>query len=347
MNSIETPWQGLQLYAQAHGEVDPYNERNVPLFRGEEAFAADVEGWKRWSKPSPEPLLDTEFEPILLKAIAHQAPVINALTRSLAAQIIAANPGPPVLVAILRAGVPICALLSPVLESHYGTAVPICALSLFYGLGWDEAALDAIIADFPGRNLLFVDGWTSGGGVATQLAASFNAWGKRGKADFTGGQGPQLCVLCDPRGKAEFSALQADFFVPSAAFTAPETLGFSRGFAFEDESLFGIYTFPERYQKPLWIEKWLQVLDSDIGAIPPYDGGVPVPVPANFRLHVNEVTRALINRDPLEIWLSGEENEVQDSLAPLIYLAQRREVPIKYSCPEVGTWGAVAAARMS
>ncbi|RYE60191.1 MAG: hypothetical protein EOO82_03500, partial [Oxalobacteraceae bacterium] len=71
---------------------------------------------------------------------------------------------------------PICALLAPVLEEHYGQEVPVCALSMFYGLGWDEAALTQIIADFPDRELIFVDGWTSGGGVATQIEDSFSQW---------------------------------------------------------------------------------------------------------------------------------------------------------------------------
>ena len=356
MNFIETPWPNLRLYARDCGEIDPYDANQAPLFRGEEAFAPDVTGWQRWSKPSPEPRLDQAFEPILLASIAHQAPVINALTRELARKIIAENPEPPVLIAILRAGVPICALLAPVLESHYGAAIPVCAFSLFYGLGWDEAALDAIVADFPDRNLVFVDGWTSGGGVATQLETSFAAWRASGKTDWTQACGTQACgtqgrglqfaVLCDPRGKASFSALRADFFVPSAAFTAPETLGFSRGFAFEDGALFGVYTFPEKYRKPLWIEKWLAILQSETAEIPPDDEVVAVAAPTGFRVHVNEVTRALINRDPLEIWLRDRENIARETLAPLLYLAHQRHVPVQFEYSKVAEWGAVAAAKM-
>jgi hypothetical protein len=343
---IETPWPGVRLYARDCGEIDPYLADNAPLFRGEEAFEPDVAGWKRWSKPSPEPRLDDEFEPVLLAAIAHQGSVINALTRELARKIIAANPQPPVLIGILRAGIPLCALLAPILEEHYGTEIPICAFSLFYGLGWDEAALDAIIADFPDRELIFVDGWTSGGGVATQLNASFADWLASGRTSFTQAKHPQFAVLCDPRSKADYSALKADFFVPSAAFTAPETLGFSRGFAFEDGSLFGVYTFPEKYQKPLWIAKWLEILQGPIGEIPPDDVAVALPAPEGFRVHVNEVTRALINRDPLEIWLRDDEAVAREALAPLLSLAARRGVPVSYGKSELVEWGAVAVAKM-
>lgn len=346
MSFIQTPWPNLRLYARDCGEIDPYDEKFRELFRGEEAFAPEVTGWRRWSKPSPEPRLDDSFEPVLLNSITHQAPLIAGLTRALADKIIAANDRPPVLVAILRAGVPICGLLAPVLEEHYGEAVPVCAFSLFYGVGWDEAALEAIIADYPGRDLIFVDGWTSGGGVSKQLWNSYAEWRKQGKPYFTGERFPQFAVLCDPRGRATYSAVRADVFVPSAAFTAPETLGFSRGFAFEDGSLFGVYTFPEIYRKPQWVSKWLEVLQSESAPLPPDDApGLPG-APEGYRVHVNEVTRALINRDPLEIRLSDDEETARHSLAPLLYLAQRRNVPVTFDQKELARWGTIAVARM-
>ena len=49
---IPTPWPNLALYAEPAGEIDPYDEANAALFRGEEAFAPGVTGWRRWSKPA-------------------------------------------------------------------------------------------------------------------------------------------------------------------------------------------------------------------------------------------------------------------------------------------------------
>ncbi len=342
MNFIATPWPNLRLYARDCGEIDPYDESSRPLFRGEEAFAPEVTGWERWSKPSPEPRLDDGFESVLLESIEHQAPVIAGLTRALAQKIIVANERAPVLIAVLRAGVPICGLLAPLLEEHYGEVVPVCAFSLFYGVGWDEAALEAIIADYPGRDLIFMDGWTSGGGVSKQLAASYAEWRRRGSPSFS----LQFAVLCDPRGRATYSAVRTDVFVPSAAFTAPETLGFSRGFAFEDGSLFGVYTFPEIYRKPLWVSKWLDVLQSESAPFPPDDAPDLPNAPEGYRVHVNEVTRALINRDPLEIRLSDDEATARQSLAPLLYLADRRNVPVIFGQRDLKDWGTIAVARM-
>ena len=347
-NTFQTPWPNLRLYARDCGLVDPYDARNAELFRGEEAFAPNAAGWKRWSKPSPEPRLDAAFEPILLASIAHQASQIHAMARVLAAKIIAVHPNkPPVLIAILRAGAPICALLAPFLSAHYGEKIPICAFSMFYGLGWDDVALEQILADFPDHAPIFVDGWTSGGGVATQIALSFEQWIASGKADFTDGNEPQFAVLCDPRGVATHSAIRADFWVPSAAFTAPETLGFSRGFAFEDGELFGVYRFPSSQLKPNWVAAWLDVLDAPFATLPPDDAATgTLAAPDGFRVHVNEVTRALINRSPLEIWLRPDKIEAQATLAPLLYLADKRGVPVEFGRDDLKDWGALAVARM-
>lgn len=346
---IHTPWPNLQIIAQTRGEIDPYAAQNAALFRGEEAFDAAVTGRARWGKPSPEPQLDAGFERVLLDSIAANAPLMSALSRQLAddlAHFYGAG-DKPVLVAILRAGVPIAALLSRLLEEKWGETVPVRAFSLFYSLGWDERALDAIVAEFPGRPLLFVDGWTSGGNVAVELRRAFGAWISAGKTDFTRGQGPRLAVLCDPRGKADFSAVRADVFVPSACFTAPETLGFSRGFALGEHEMFGVYEFPRALLKPDWVSQWLETVDAAPTLLPAHQsapGDVP---PPGVRIDSNEVVRALINRDPREIWLCDAENEARARLSPLLYLAGLRGVPVRFGRDEPREWGAIAAARMA
>lgn len=345
---IPTPWPDLRLYARDGGEINPYAPENGALFRGEEAFEDEMTGWRRWSKPSPEPLLDADFEAILLDSIQNQAPTIAALARELARKIGVQNAEKaPVLVAILRAGAPICALLAPLLSSHFNEKIPICALSLFAGLGWDETALEQITADFPDRTLIFVDGWTSGGGVAVELRVSFARWIAKGKADFTRGKGPQLAVLCDPRGVADLSAVRADVFVPSSCFTAPETLGFSRGFARKNGGLFGVYRFPSSLLRRNWIEKWLDILQIAPAELPLSDELKPTPAPGGFRIHSNEVTRALINRSPREVWLRDDEKTAQKTLAPMLHLAKLRGVPVEFDCLEIAELGALAIARMS
>ncbi|RYG70689.1 hypothetical protein EON80_07215 [bacterium] len=346
---IYTPWPNLEIVAQNRGIVDPYLPENIPLFRGEEAFEADVTGRARWSKPSPEPPLDAEFASVLLGSIEANAGLMSGLAHKLASQIEAAYAGPqkPVLIAILRAGVPITGLLSKLLERAWGEVVPVRAFSLFYGLGWDDVALEQIVAEFPDRPLLFVDGWTSGGNVAVELNRAHEAWKSAGKLDFTSGEKPKLAVLCDPRGKADFSALKADLFVPSACFTAPETLGFSRGFALGENELFGVYEFPHQHLKPEWVQRWLEVVDVEPAELPADFEGEIEATPPGIRIHVNEVVRALINRDPQEIWLTDDEAVAKSRLAPLLHLAGLRGVPVRFRHSEPARWGAIAAARMT
>ena len=345
---IETPWPNLAVYAKPAGEVDPYDEANAPLFRGEEAFAPETTGWRRWSKPSPEPRPDATFEALLLAAVTREKAAVLGMIEALAERVAACVSSPPLLVAVLRAGVPVAALLARALSRRFGDeAVSIAALSLFDGLGWDAAALKQALGDHPGRPVVFVDGWTSGGGVAGELARSWDRWVSAGNPDFTGGEGPRLAVLCDPRGLAHFSAVRADRFVPSSLFTAPETLGFSRGFATgpEGSGMFRVYRFPASLLRPRYVEAWMSEegttkLEALRDEEPP--GSVP---PPGWRLHVNEVVRALINRNPRAVLLRDEE-DAAGSLAPVLHLCRLRGVPVSYGRREVADWGAVAAARM-
>lgn len=346
---IRTPWPNLTLYAKPAGEIDPYDEDNVPLFRGEEAFSPDVTGWRRWSKPSPEPRPDATFEALLLASVNREKAAVLGMVETLADRVAASVASPPLLIAVLRAGVPVAALLARALSRRLaGTAVPVAALSLFDGLGWDGAALKATLADHPGRPVIFVDGWTSGGGVAGELARSWERWTAAGGPDFTGGEGPRLAVLCDPRGHASFSAVKADRFVPSSLFTAPETLGFSRGFATgpEGSGMFRVYSFPRSLLRPHYVEAWMSgQVEPDVE--PPRNEPPPTTSPPpGWRLHVNEVVRALINRNPREVLLRDDEVTATASLAPVIHLCRLRGVPVSYGREEVAGWGALAAARM-
>lgn len=344
---IPTPWPGLLPYAAPAGEINPYDPANAPLFRGEEAFEPHVTGWRRWSKPSPEPRLDSTFEELLLDSTAREKSAVAGMVEALADRVARSVASAPLLVAILRAGVPVGALLARSLGRRLGEPVPLVALSLFDGLGWDAAALEAALRDHPGRPVLFVDGWTSGGGVARELRRSHDRWLLSGRPDFTGGEGPRLAVLLDPRGLADFSALRADRFVPSSLFTAPETLGFSRGFAAADGGMFRVYRFPRRLLRPRYVEAWMAEGDKaapiEALAAPPAPESA---APPGWRVHVNEVVRALINRNPRKVLLRDGETDAALTLAPVLHLCKLRGVPVSYGREEVAAWGAVAAARM-
>lgn len=346
---IPTPWPDLVVAARDAGLIDPHDPGAAGRFRGEEAFDPEVTGWRRWALPSPEPALDAEIDALVLASIRREAPWISAAVARLADQVAGLDAAPPLLLAVLRAGVPVAALLSRALEARWGEPVPVAALSLFHGAGWDAAALRSVLDRWPGRPVWFVDGWTSGGGVARGLRASHAGWLAAGGGDFTSGEGPRLAVLCDPRGFADAAATRADRFVPSSTFTAPRTLGFSRGFMTGEGEPFRVYTFPRALWREDLVGAWLRAgegppSDEDRDAPPPEAVGEP---PPGWRLHVNEVARALINRQPREVWLAGGPEETAEPLAPLLHLCRLRGVPVSWRRAEVAAWGATAAARMS
>lgn len=334
------------MLARHAGEIDPYDEATRHLFRGEEAFAPEVTGWRRWRKPSPEPLLDATFRALVLAAIEHERAAISALLDALMHEMLPTLSRAPLLVAILRAGLPVGALLAQRLAARLGEAVPLVALSLFAGLGWDEQALHVALQSYPHRPVWFVDGWTGRGGVAAELRASYERWLARGAPDFTAGVGPRLAVLCDPAHSAHAAGLRADYFVPSSCFTAPEALGFSRGFAAGESGMFYVYGYPHHYLFHDYLDAWMGVVGAAPRAVTaPAERSAPWP-PSRFRLHSNEVVRALINRVPREVLFRDSEAEVAARLAPVQYLCQLRGIPARYGCADVGTWGALAAAHM-
>jgi hypothetical protein len=321
------------------------------MFRGEEAFAPDVTGWRRWSKPSPEPPLDETFRNLVLEAIQQRAASISGLVDRLARAMLPTLSAPPLLVAILRAGVPVGALLAQRLRTWLQAEVPLVALSLFAGIGWDAVALQAALQRHPGRPVWFVDGWTGRGRVARELQHSYQHWLQRGGEAFAGSEGPRLAVLCDPAGAAHACGVQADYFVPAACFTAPETLGFSRGFVREEPGMFRVYLYPRRLLEPQYLEAWLQIAHTPPDTVPCQTAektrttAEDTP-PPGYRIHSSEVARALINRAPREVLFRDDAVTVSTYLAPLQYLCEMRAIPMRYQCPQVAAWGTQVAACM-
>jgi len=346
---IATPWPGLRVLAQVAGRLDPFDPTEAERFRGEEAFEPDVTGWRRWSRPSPEPAVDAAFRAEVLAAIEREGPALRAGIARLGLTVAAADAHPPLLVAVLRAGVPVAHLLAADLQRRYGAPVPVVALSAFDGLGWDACAVAAALAAHPGRPVWFVDGWTSRGGVVRALRTGWEAWRAEGRPDFTGPAGPRLAVLLDPEGHAQATGLRADQLVPSACFTAPETLGFSRTFATSATDWHQVWTFPPSQLRPELVAAFAALAESPAAPAPPPAAPPAMPPPRpppGWRLHINEVVRALINRSPQAVWLATDAATASATLGPVLHLARLRGIPVSFDRAEVAAWGALGACRL-
>lgn len=120
--------------------------------------------------------------------------------------------GPIILLSLVRAGLPLGVLLRRALLSlgreaiHYG-------ISIIRDRGIDQVALNAVIEQHGADNLLFVDGWTGKGAIATELKTCLAQHSHFNSA-------PKLVVLADPCGKAWMAASAEDWLIPSGILGA-------------------------------------------------------------------------------------------------------------------------------
>lgn len=299
------PLWDISLYADLLKEVDPAVDRNFfrdasHIYDGDSSF---------WKTPSPEPELSQSLQ-VALSKIDVDERLIDAA--SLLASRIAERYAPEslLLVAILRAGVPLASWLSKLLVGSVAVAT-----SLFVGIGIDKTALKLIKRDHPNRSILFVDGWTGRGGVAGELKNL--------------GSG-QLAVLCDPWRLADFRGTSEDLLSPSALFTGPTTMGFSRTFTRSDREMFAAFRFPSKLMRHEWVERWLSACPEATCCIP--SGIVDPPKVFHYtawRIHANEVARALINSNPKRIFFLDTRDVVRNDYELLLELASTRSVEVQ------------------
>lgn len=117
-----------------------------------------------------------------------------------------------VLVSLARAGTPVGVLLHRALKSlgrdsyHY-------SVSIIRGRGIDQVALDYILAQgHQAENVVFVDGWTGKGAIATELVKTIGEYNDSRGTNID----DSLVVLADLAGVAGLAATSDDYLIPSA-----------------------------------------------------------------------------------------------------------------------------------
>jgi hypothetical protein len=301
----EIPLWGISLYADLIQEVDPRTDHSRfrdrrSIYEGDSSF---------WNTPSPEPVLSRSLQSALSRLVVDER-LINAASVLAARVAEQYAPESLLLVAILRAGVPVASWLSKMLAGS--TAV---ATSLFVGIGIDKVAVEMIKRDYPQRKVLFVDGWTGRGGVAGEI--------KR----LAGGQ---LAVLCDPWGLADFRGTTEDLLSPSALFTGPTTMGFSRTFTRSDGELFGAFRFPGEMLRRDWVDRWISARPEAFDCPSPMTADPPKVFHCTaLRIHANEVARALINSNPKRVLFFDTRDTVRNDYELLLELASMRGVEVE------------------
>ena len=111
-----------------------------------------------------------------------------------------------VIASLARAGTPVGVLLARAL-ARFGVAAPHYSISIVRDRGIDAEALRHIAARHDPRDVVFVDGWTGKGAIASEL--------RRSLGDGPAGFAPFLAVVADPGGHADLAATAEDYLIPS------------------------------------------------------------------------------------------------------------------------------------
>ncbi|WP_071673178.1 cysteine protease StiP domain-containing protein [Nioella nitratireducens] len=109
------------------------------------------------------------------------------------------------LCSLVRAGVPYGVVLRRDLERS-GVDVAHFGVSIIRDRGLDGVAMARVVAERPADGVIFVDGWTGKGAIATELDRSWRE---------LSGRAPLLAVIADPCGGAGLCASREDWLIPS------------------------------------------------------------------------------------------------------------------------------------
>lgn len=121
-----------------------------------------------------------------------------------------------VLISLVRAGTPIGVLLKRTFSEVFKREVNHYSISIIRDKGIDTVALDYIIKNNPGAELIFVDGWTGKGVINRELKKFISDYNMKNNLNVSS----DLYVVADIAGVADFSATREDYLIPSAALNS-------------------------------------------------------------------------------------------------------------------------------
>jgi len=185
----------------------PAEEREAAIQSGRAHYAESLPVEYR---PSPQ------YQELFHRALQESATRL-AYAVGLVAELILAERGPgAVLVSLARAGTPIGVLIRRWARAIHGLELPHYAMSIVRGRGIDRVALRYLARHHDPAAVMFVDGWTGKGAIASELAAALDAHAREEGVRFPG----ELAVLADPGRCAEIFGTRDDFLIPSACLNS-------------------------------------------------------------------------------------------------------------------------------
>ena len=176
----------------------------------------DIQAGRHYSEDLPiEQVPSPAYEQVFEHLMETQLPEVALYTGVLTRLVLSEHPS-PVLVSLVRAGVPCGVLMRRYAARELGRDLPHYGVSIIRGKGFDENAIRLILQRHPGQEIVFVDGWTGKGMITHQLEESC--------AQFHAHSGtplrPTLAVLADPAHSCSLYATREDFINPSCCLNS-------------------------------------------------------------------------------------------------------------------------------
>jgi hypothetical protein len=303
------------------------------------------------------------FERACVPGVPRLARDVRSLTHQILEMVREGRVSPRLtLCSLVRAGVPYGVLLRRDLQ-RAGADVAHFGVSIIRDRGLDAVAMRRVLTDRPADGVIFVDGWTGKGAIASELDRS---WG-----ELTG-QVPVLAVMADPCGRATLCASREDWLIPSGILGGNVSGLISRSVLRPD------LTGPDAYHgyAPLdhladidLSRSFVDRVDADLirirGPVPTRPDAAP-DQSAAFRDHADstidliakrfgienrnrvkpgiaEATRAVLRRRPDMVLVRAAEGD--PDLSALLHLCLRDGVPVTEAPDLTGPYRAVTLIR--
>ncbi len=257
----------------------------------------------------------------------------------LADKIMAQRGNKVVLVSLARAGIPIGILLKRYLRWKYQVDVPHYAISIIRGRGIDANAMRFLLKRHAPESIVFVDGWIGKGAILQQLQQAL--------VDFPA-VSAQLAVLADPANITSLCGTHEDLLIPSSCLNSTVSglvsRTFLRGDIIGSDDFHGAVYYGNLREQDLSysfieaIEAQFQTNNTEPEVTLPQQGIDEVrAIGRQFQISnihfikpgIGETTRVLLRRVPWKI-LIREASKADASLAPLLRLAQEKQVDVQY-----------------
>lgn len=290
---------------------------------------------------------DAEYLQLFEAAVADNLDRMATDVVTLGRHILLHRPRGVVLVSLARAGTPVGVALRRLLREGFGVEAPHYSVSIIRDRGIDREAIAFLARRHDPAEIVFLDGWTGKGAIASELRSALTALGDERPA----GLADELFVLADLAGVATACGSTDDYLIPSAILNATISGLVSRTILNEllapgdfHGCLFYDHLMPQ--DRSLWFvdrlhARIMQLLPKlkadplpciDIAAVRHRSERLVTSLMERFAVHdrnyvkpgIGEATRSLLRRTPRLLLLRNPE---ESCVRHLRLLASAKDVP--------------------